>query len=110
MRLKELEPQFLKITSEDHWICEGVSLVESDGLLLLCPVCFKTNGGKRGTHCIICWKPHVPLTQSPGPGRWNFIGASLDDVTLQAGSSSVFLTAAPCRAHFFIRNGEIQIC
>lgn len=110
MKLRELEPRLLKILASDRWNCEGVSLADADGVIFLCPVCFKNNGGPVGTHSIICWKPSVPLAQSPGPGRWNLIGTSIDDLTLQAGSSSVLLQGAPCRAHFFIRNGEIQIC
>jgi hypothetical protein len=43
---------------------------------------------------------------SPTPGRWDFQGTGLQDLTLVAGSSSVLLTGG-CRAHFFVRDGEI---
>jgi hypothetical protein len=106
VKLLELEPRLLKITAEDSWH-EVESIAEADGICFLCPVCFVQNKGNVGTHSIICWKPHVPQMQTPGPGRWELIGTSLADVTFRAGSSSVFLTTAPCKAHFFVRNGEI---
>jgi hypothetical protein len=108
MRLAELEPTFVKIINPNLFTTENVGIQDADGLQFLCPVCFKENNGPVGTHSIICWKPQVPLTQEPGPGRWNFLGTSLEDITLQAGSSSIFLTTAPCKAHFFIRNGGIE--
>lgn len=109
MRLAELEPQFLKITDENHWRTD-TTIAECDGILFLCPVCFKTNNGPIGTHSIICWKPHVPQTQTPGPGRWNMLGDSVESLTLQAGSSSIYLTGTGCGAHFYITNGEIVGC
>jgi hypothetical protein len=45
---------------------------------------------------------------SPKPGRWEFSGTDFHDLTLTAGSSSIFLHAAKCQAHFFITNGEIR--
>jgi hypothetical protein len=108
MRLLELEPRFLKITAPDEWDTKDIGIAEADGIIFLCPVCFVTNNGNVGTHSIICWKPHVPLERSPGPGRWNFLGTGFEDITLQAGSSSIFLTTADCKAHFHITNGEIK--
>lgn len=108
MKLVELEPRFLKIAAPDSWNSEGVGIKEADGLIFLCPVCFKKNNGNVGTHSIICWKPHVPQTRTPGPGRWNFLGTGFEDITLQAGSSSIFLTTSDCKAHFLITNGEIR--
>lgn len=112
MRLRELEPEFLKITGEDtfrHYKEDGslYSLSEADGVLFLCPVCFKTNSGPIGTHSVICWQPHVPQNIGPVPGRWSFSGTGLNDLTLTAGSSSILLMGG-CNAHFFITNGEIK--
>jgi hypothetical protein len=75
----------------------------------LCPKCFATNGGARGTHSVICWSPGVPQEMRPGPGRWQLQGTSLDDLTLVAASSSVKLEGG-CEAHFFVRNGAIVDC
>jgi hypothetical protein len=110
MRLVDLDAKFLKRSADDCWTCEGVSLADADGLMLLCPVCFRTNGGKVGTHAVICWQPHVPQTALPGPGRWNFQGTGIEDLTLVAGSSSVLLQGAPCQAHFYVRGGAIVDC
>lgn len=107
MRLTELEPRFLKIIAEDHWRSDA-TMDDCDGLMFLCPTCFKNNGGNVGTHSIVRWKPHVPQTQTPKPSRWNILGTSFEDLTLQAGSSSVHLPGSVCGAHFFISNGEIS--
>lgn len=82
------------------------SFAEADGVHFLCPKCFEANRGPVGTHSVICWRPRVPADVSPKPGRWEFHGTSLDDLTLVAGSSSVLLLGG-CAAHFFVRNGRI---
>ena len=52
MKLKELEPTFLKWKDDSHF--EGTNeIAVADGIQFLCPVCFKKNGGKVGTHAII---------------------------------------------------------
>src|SRR5690349_448163 len=109
MRLMELEPKFLKRVPEggrEVWTVVD-SITEADGVQFLCPRCFQTNNGARGTHSCLCWQPHVPREISPGPGRWNLVGTSLDDLTLTAGSSSIQLNGG-CNAHFFIENGAIR--
>ena len=112
MKLLELEPQLLKIDSYEG---EGArrwahvdELAGADGVIFLCPVCYIANGGRVGTHSVICWRPRVPQSINPVPGRWEFEGASLEDLTLVAGSSSVLLMDG-CRAHFFVRAGEIVL-
>jgi hypothetical protein len=108
VRLTDLEAAFLKIVDGCGTTFRHVDILfpEADGIFFLCPVCFVTNQGRVGTHGIICWKPHVPQTMPPGPGRWDFQGTGLQDLTLVAGSSSILLKGG-CNAHFFIRNGEI---
>lgn len=115
MKLIELEPSFLRILDERTDQIQD-EIVGADGLMLLCPKCFLTNGGRVGTHRVICWRPHVPQTRNPVPGRWEFQGSSFADLTLIAGSSSIKLpdedparpeTKGNCGAHFFVRNGEV---
>jgi hypothetical protein len=107
MRLTELSPQFLKRTSDTSFHHVD-TLAEADGILFVCPKCFKENGFQRsGVHCVICWQPSVPQTTGPAPGRWNFLGSSFDDLTLQAGSSSILLLPPSCGWHGFITNGEV---
>jgi hypothetical protein len=102
VKLTDLEPQFLKITSPTTYH-HVETIAEADGIMFLCPKCF-------ATHSILCWRPRVDASHRPGPGRWEFEGASYNDLTLVAGSSSVFLTGDGCKAHFFVRNGEIIGC
>lgn len=106
MKLSELNPVFLKILDEKNWQWEGVSKAEADGIMFLCPKCFEAHRGPVGTESVICWRPHVPQTINPVPGRWEMDGTGFDDLTLCAGSSSVLLMGG-CNAHFFIRNGEV---
>lgn len=101
--LATLDATFLKIIDERTHQREA-PFGEADGVMFLCPECYMKNEGPVGTHAVICWRPHVPLTHSPGPGRWEFGGTGLDDLTLRAGSSSVLL---PCGGHFFIRDGQV---
>ncbi len=108
MKLIELEPHFIKIINSNSWTTDS-SPQDADGIQFLCPKCFSDNKGPMGTHMIICWKPHVPQTFYPVPGRWNIVGNSYDNLSLVAGSSSVLLTGG-CKAHFFVRNGEIINC
>jgi hypothetical protein len=108
VRLRDLEPQFLKI--EDPKTHRYVDrLGEADAVRFLCPKCFAANGGNVGTHGVICWRPHVPQDVTPNPGRWEMQGTGYDDLTLVAGSSSVLLTGG-CAAHFYVRNGAIEMC
>lgn len=124
MRLRELDPQFVRRevrtcgvgpdcsvisphTEHEYWISVE-TIQEADGLSFLCPVCFIANAGPVGTHSIMCWRPRISQDVSPKPGRWEFEGTGLDDLTLVAGSSSILLTGPGCGAHFYIRNGEIQ--
>lgn len=105
MYLLELEPQFLTRTTDTSWR-HVESIGEAEGIIFLCPLCFRVNNGPIGTHSVICWTPRVPLTVTPGPGRWEMLGTGYHDLTLRAGSSSVQLLGG-CNAHFFITNGEV---
>lgn len=106
MRLTDLEPRFLKRSGETWHNVEA--LADADGIIFLCPACFEKNKGPVGTHSVLCWRPCVPAGITPGPGRWEFQGSGYADLTLVAGSSSVSLETAPCRAHFLVTNGEIR--
>lgn len=108
MTLFDLEPQFIKISSNDTYQHVD-TITEADGIFFLCPKCFEANKGNVGTHGVICWMPHVPQTREPKPGRWSLVGSGYSDLTLVAGSSSVALGGG-CNAHFFVTKGEIQMC
>jgi len=106
MRLSELEARFIKLTDDRGSFRTDASFEDCDGLMFLCPKCFAENGGAVGTHIVICWKPHVPAHISPGPGRWNHRGTGLNDLSLYAGSSSVWLKGG-CGWHGFVGNGGV---
>jgi hypothetical protein len=137
MRLTDLDPQWVKRSSvNSYWVGRDdgmvIPMADADGVLFLCPRCFQLNDGEVGTHSVLCWRPRVPQDISPMPGRWEFEGSSVEDLTLVAGSSSVLLTSdptatcskckrtgasadatchyCPCRAHFFVRHGAIEFC
>jgi hypothetical protein len=104
MKLSELSPKFIKrLTNKSKRYAERS---EADGIIFLCPVCFKKNGSAVGTHSIICWEPSVPQDTSPTPGRWKMIGEGFHDLTLVAEKSSIKLNGG-CKAHFHIQNGKI---
>jgi hypothetical protein len=107
MKLIELNPQFLKAESTSlYHDVDDIKL--ADGIMFLCPKCFEKNKGEIATHSVICWQPHISQDYTPKPGRWNFLGTGYNDLTLQAGSSSILLQGEGCQAHFFIHNGQIQ--
>jgi hypothetical protein len=117
MRLAELEATFIRrcpVEGGGQGWQEGVPFSEAEGVQFLCPVCIVKNAGPIGTHSVVCWRPTVGQDWKPVPGRWDFQGTGLEDLTLVAGSSSIRLTCeckqqpcSCCKAHFFIRNGAI---
>ncbi len=109
-RLAELEAKFMRLESPDHW--RNVERIEdAQGVIFLCPLCFAKNGGKVGTHAVICWSRSrgVPEEQTPGPGRWKLDGTGIEDLTLNADppntARSVALTGG-CAWHGHVTNGE----
>lgn len=90
---------------------------KAQGVQFLCPKCFVANGGKVGTHLILCWSRSrgVPDSAQPGPGRWTLEGTGFDDLTLNGdspagpgtGARSVLLTGGGCGWHGFVTKGEV---
>jgi len=105
MKLRTLEATFRKRIDDTHFQLVD-AIAEADGIKFLCPKCFTANGGHVGTHFVICWRPRVPQTTTPTPGRWEFQGTGLDDLTLVAASSSILLMGG-CNWHGYVRNGEV---
>lgn len=107
LRLTELDPQFLKRINDTNFR-HVETIEEADGVMFVCPLCYENNGKSDiGVHSVLCWNPSVPQTTEPVPGRWNLLGTGYEDLTLQAGSSSIHLTGDGCGWHGFIRNGEV---
>ncbi len=110
-RLRDLEAQLVRIAQEDgRTVYRHVDMVnDAQGVSFLCPACYATNGGKRGTHSVICWFADrgVPEDERPLPGRWVPSGTTIDDLTfIGPAAASVLLQHAPCAWHGFVRNGE----
>ena len=78
------------------------SLMVAEGIRFTCPKC--------QDHRIICWQPSVPEQFPPGPGRWRMHGSGYHDLTFHGyyAGDSVHLRSG-CRAHFFVRNGHIDM-
>lgn len=83
----------------------SISIPEADGVMFLCPTCFRKNGGAIGTERVIVWfrgRPAVPASALPGPGRWVATGSSFDDLTLQPS-----VNVDHEHWHGFVTNGEV---
>ena len=80
---------------EYYDICE--TLAEASGVCMLCPKC-------EGHH-IIVWRVGVPPEIRPNIGRWIMSGIDEHDITLHASVAVPEL----CGAHFFIRNGMVEM-
>ncbi len=106
-----LQPRFLKITGPKEQLrVDGVS--EAQGVVFLCPRCFKINDGPVGTHSVICLfvGRGVPDAQFPRPGRWEVLGTGLADLTLRP---SILLQDETPKGrvehwHGFITAGEVS--
>lgn len=82
-------------------------LEDADGVMYLCPLCFKNNGGPVGTHRVLNWfVGRVPKDADPKPGRWIPHGTGLHDLTFVGPSSTSVLLAGGCNWHGFVRNGD----
>jgi len=116
VRLTELEPKFLRRLDDTHFQRVD-TIAEADGIQFLCPACWIKNNGPVGTHAVICWRPEVPQSTFPNPGRWTMQGTSFEDLSLVAGSSSVLIRKTEEEVkkdgsgdplHILVTNGEIR--
>lgn len=136
MKLLDLDPQFIRLEQLTNTVTKVVGdpltwksgdptqqvtelcdyhhdtddFTQADGIMFLCPLCYRTNGGASGTHRVLCWfKGRVPDNVKPGPGRWAKLGSGYHDLTLGPGNSnksSVQLTAG-CMWHGHVMNGDV---
>ncbi len=108
VNLRQLDADLIKLgeTVDGGTVLTPVNrLEEADGVMFLCPACYRKNGGPRGTHTVVCWRRGVDMKHRPGPGRWLFTGETVANLTLEP---SVHLTSDQgCGAHFYIRHGDI---
>lgn len=125
--LRDLDAHFV-----GEWTPTGKRYLESvdgaQGIMFQCPKCAlglergheEGRGFVMGAHYVVCWfrNPRgaqpVPDSATPGPGRWNFAGETIDSISFVGpGAASVLLTPSgpddPCGWHGFIRNGEATL-
>lgn len=110
--LTELDASFVQITNRrgsDASYKDVATLAEADGVRFLCPKCCEDAGPKMiGVHQVLCWfEGKVPVSVSPGPGRWKPKGTGIEDLSFVAGkkSRSVKLLSG-CKWHGFITDGK----
>lgn len=98
-----LDPDFVKASADNSMWRVG-SVVEAQGIMFQCPVCFVKNSGPVGTHYVLVWfaDRNVPEDRTPKP-RWKVTGSGVDDLTL---TPSIHLTGEGCGWHGWIQNGE----
>ena len=103
MKLSELEPRF--ITYGETNFLTDVPFEQAEGILFLCPGCFKKNGGPVGTHSLIIY---FHSTKNPVMLKgWKMLGTGMSDLTL---FPSILILNEECRWHGFVRDGEIIDC
>lgn len=107
MRLSELEPKFVRMVEAGtrSWFETVQTLAGAHGVKHLCPVCFLKNDGPQGTHSIITPNRNAPPAWATA-GGWDMGGTGLEDLTVDP--SIQVLGEGSCKAHFFIKDGEIK--
>jgi hypothetical protein len=131
MRLRDLDGHFVGEWAERSY--RVLLTVEgAQGLLFQCPLCSvgKTRGPRagravdardegrtwaEGAHYVLCWftnprnAARVPDDAFPIPGRWNFTGESIDDITFVGPqAASVHLSGPGCGWHGFVKDGGTE--
>ncbi len=107
MKLSELEAKLLRRVDDGTYSTALIPLADAHGILFLCPKCWRKNGGPIGTHSVLCWfAGRVKDGVSPGPGRWNPSGNSVDDITFVGEGSISVQLIGDCGWHGLIQNGQ----
>ncbi len=109
MKLTELEPKLYKYIGDQRF--KTVKTVDkADSVMFLCPVCFKTNKGNKGTHSIrVDFKGkgvpvEIAIKNAQGEAvYWNATGKDINDLTL---TPSILLLSG-CAWHGFVTAGEV---
>lgn len=128
MKLADLNPVYISFptrSEEGNWTYSRIAVEEVDGdpaglggIEFDCPQCklvpeqdeYLRNSKGRFWHRPLLYVPDAfDCDPRIGPGRWSMVGTGIHDLSLVAGSSSV-RCHAPCAAHFFVKDGEIEMC
>jgi hypothetical protein len=114
LKLTDLKPKFTRWAGLGKYGSGSFAFVktlkEADNIWFLCPKCFASNGGSKGTHAIrIDFREgqtpdaNVMHNKQGQPVRWAVQGTGFDDLTL----SPSILIEGGCAWHGFIQNGKI---
>lgn len=101
-----------KVTGPREYTPRVKTLAEAHGLFFLCPRCFQANGGPVGTHGVLVTfegrgaPAGSGSRNSKGDIRWRVSGSCFEDLTVEP---SILIKGGGCDAHFFIRNGVIDL-
>lgn len=110
MQLTALEPRFLRYLPGRVREFSDL-LAEAQGVLFLCPLCFKANGNSPvGTHAIEVTFADRGVAAEDGshgsdgqPTRWTVSGTGYADLSTQPS----ILLLSECAWHGFITNGVV---
>lgn len=104
MRLVDLEARFLRVAHPGHFT--GTEFEHAQGIVFLCPLCFRKNGGEVGTHSVIVWFAERGVPDNLDPkGRWEAVGTCLNDLTVTPSIQVV----GGCAWHGYVVKGEVSI-
>ena len=93
-RLADLDATFVRHIDGGNFV-EVSCRSSANGVMFDCPKC--------GRHRVLCWDRTVPAGITPGPGRWDMVGDTLDDLTL---NPSINLEPNGCCWHGWVKNGD----
>jgi hypothetical protein len=111
MKLTDLDAVLIR-SNPDGWQ-EGVPMRLAQGVMFLCPKCYRENRGPQGTHQVLCWSDSAGAPKDALPsGRWALRGSGVEDLTLAAepGRTSSVLIVGGCAAHFHVAGGSVKMC
>lgn len=107
MKLTDLEGRFVVAAIGDGGLTwkSAASFKAAHGVMFLCPLCFKNNGGEVGTHLVLVWFKDrgAPEEAKPAP-RWRVSGTGLEDLTIDP---SIHIKTGCCW-HGWVRNGDAK--
>lgn len=112
--LVDLDPHWLRFPHRYRLETHRVDCPEAlaSGIRFLCPVCFKANGGRAGTHQVICWSARrgTPEYAAPGPGRWYWTTRDFATLSLcgETGTDSIRLRGG-CNWHGYVKDGKATL-
>ena len=122
MRLTDLNPKYHTMpVRKEYWTCRDTDEGPegAGGITFDCPQCrmhpdkdeWRINSEGKSHHRVTLYVPEA-FDSDPkiGPGRWSLVGTGFSDLSLVGSTSSSVACRYGCRAHFFVKGGEIEMC